>query len=256
MFFSILELYSKQKKYQFRKNNFTCYRGCTLHPDEFKAVRENIGGFLQLEGFISTSTDILGSFKFIKDTVIEIRVSLDNFGGEIDWGFASVEDFAIYADEREVIFNPINSFRIVKCLTKKRFKFPGSFVDAEQVVVLEYAGITELMRRHREGGQLTEDESNVVINQLHQQQKAKDIFMGQGYTFYELGYPQMAKEWCENGLDFIEQNQGTISSEFTKKLKFNICALKSKCLDQLPMLRKERNEKQLELEGQMISIKT
>ena len=78
-----------------------------------KAVKNNIGGFIQLEGFTSTSTDILGALRFIKDTVIEIRVNLDNLGGEIDWGFASVKDFAIYADEREVIFNPINSFRIV-----------------------------------------------------------------------------------------------------------------------------------------------
>ena len=84
-------------------------------------------------------------------------MNLDNLGGEIDWGFASVEDFAIYADEREVIFNPINSFRIVECIDNKRYTFPGSFIDVEQVVVLEYAGITELMKRHREGGQVTED---------------------------------------------------------------------------------------------------
>ena len=90
MFFSILELYSKQKKYKFRKNNFTCYRGCRLDPDEYKELKNNIGGFIQLEGFTSTSTDILGPFKFIKDSVIEIKVNLDNLGGEIDWGFASV----------------------------------------------------------------------------------------------------------------------------------------------------------------------
>ena len=114
LFFSILELYSKQKKYEFRQNNFTCYRGCRLDPKEYTALKNNIGGFIQLEGFTSTSTDILGALRFIKDTVIEIRVNLDNLGGEIDWGFASVEDFAIYADEREVIFNPINSFRIVE----------------------------------------------------------------------------------------------------------------------------------------------
>ena len=89
--------------------------------------------------------------------MIEIRVNLDNLGGEIDWGFASVEDFAIYADEREVIFNPINSFRVVECIDNKTYKFPGSFVNVKQVVVLEYAGITELMKRHREGGNITED---------------------------------------------------------------------------------------------------
>lgn len=131
-------------------------------------LKNNIGGFIQLEGFISTSTDVLGAYKFIKDTVLEIRVNHDNLGGEIDWGFASVEKFAIYGDEREVIFNPINSFRIVECLTDKRYKFPGSFVVASQVVVLEYAGMTELMRRHRDGGQVTEDENNIIINQLHQ----------------------------------------------------------------------------------------
>ena len=113
-----------------------------MDPDEFKLLKANIGGFIQLEGFTSTSTDVLAPFKFIKDTVIEIRVNLDNLGGEIDWGFASVEKFAIYGDEREVIFNPINSFRIVECPTDKRYKIPGSFVDASQVVVLEYAGIT------------------------------------------------------------------------------------------------------------------
>ena len=89
--------------------------------------------------------------------MIEIRVNLDNLGGEIDWGFASVEDFAVFEEEREVIFNPINSFRVVGCIDNKRYKFTGSYIDVGQVVVLEYAGITELMKRHREGGQVTED---------------------------------------------------------------------------------------------------
>ena len=70
LFYSILELYSKQKNYEFRKNNFTCYRGCRMDPDEFKMLKANIGGFIKLEGFTSTSTDVLGAFRFIKDTVI------------------------------------------------------------------------------------------------------------------------------------------------------------------------------------------
>ena len=55
-----------------------------------KVLKNNIGGFIQLEGFTSTSTDILGAFRFIKDSVLEIKVNHDNLGGEIDWGFASV----------------------------------------------------------------------------------------------------------------------------------------------------------------------
>ena len=102
------------------------------------------------------------------------------------------------------------------------------------MVVVEYAGITELMKRHRDGGQVTEDENNIIINQLHQEETIKLISQGQGHTFYELGYPREAKDWFKTGLDFINSNHQSMLKENFKIMKFNMYERISLCLQQLP----------------------
>ena len=58
--------------------------------------------------------------------------------------------------------------------------------------------------------------------------------MGQGYTFYELGYPRQAKNWFKKGLNHLNSNQQSMPNEHFKGLKFNMYNNISNCLEQLP----------------------
>ena len=84
----------------------------------------NIGGFVQMEGFLSSSLqqDISLRYffekkpeKYSKNALVEIVVKGENLGGDLDWGFAYIKDSSYYPNEEEVLFNPINIFRVHRC---------------------------------------------------------------------------------------------------------------------------------------------
>ena len=166
LFFAILEVYTRQKKNDFRKTNFSCFRGCRMDRNEFLALRANKGGYIQLEGFTSTSLSSIQASSFITDTWIEIKVNIDNLGGEMDWGFAYVEEMSSQPHEKEIIFNPINIFKVIECKEKGIAKLPvrGASIEVEQYIELEYAPLTDMMKRQRSGLQLAEIEKNIIIN--------------------------------------------------------------------------------------------
>ena len=115
LFFAILKCYVLQKNDDFRKKSFSCFRGCRMHPDQFQILEDNVGGFIQMEGFTSTSWKPEQAAGFFKDTWIEVKVNLDNLGGEMDWGFADIAGMSFLPDECEILFNPINIFKVAKC---------------------------------------------------------------------------------------------------------------------------------------------
>ena len=58
MFFEVLRRYVHQGKSEFRqKEEFSCYRACLISGEEYEDFALNIGGFVQMEGFLSTSLD-------------------------------------------------------------------------------------------------------------------------------------------------------------------------------------------------------
>ena len=62
--------------------------------------------------------------------------------------------------EKEVIFNPINIFKVVECKENGIAKLPGrgASLDVEQYIELEYAPLTDMMKRKRSDGELTDIE--------------------------------------------------------------------------------------------------
>ena len=62
-----------------------------MDPEEFGVLQNNVGGFIQIEGFTSTAINVEQASGFYAGTWMEIRVKLENLGGEIDWGFADVD---------------------------------------------------------------------------------------------------------------------------------------------------------------------
>ena len=53
-----------------------------------------------MEGFTSTSIVVEQATGFYDGTWIEIRVDLDNLGGEVDWGFADVKEISSQSGEK------------------------------------------------------------------------------------------------------------------------------------------------------------
>ena len=175
-----------------------------MDRDEFLALQANKGGYIQLEGFTSTSLSAIQASSFIKDTWIQIKVNVDNLGGEIDWGFAYVEAMSSQPHEKEVIFNPINIFKVVECKEKGIAKLPvrGTSMEVAQYIELEYAPLTDMMKRKRNGLQLTEIEENIIINYEYQQGNWMEWgFMGQGHALCYCGQLQKEKalNWLKEG---------------------------------------------------------
>ena len=111
-----------------------------------------------MEGFLSTSLEKDQALKnyqiWNKNTIVEVNVKVDGLGGELDWGFANITKCSNYYGQKEVLFNPINIFRVVDC--REDEDIPDSEgglagINAEKVVVLEYGGFQELRIKAKKG---------------------------------------------------------------------------------------------------------
>lgn len=108
-----------------------------------------------MEGFLSTSLDesaALGHFqRFRKNTLIQINVKIDNLKGPLDWGFANIKEWSRYSAEEEVLFNPINIFKVCSCnsVVKKPFQIGDEL--SMKYVVLEFGVLTELFNKVNAG---------------------------------------------------------------------------------------------------------
>ena len=85
-----------------------------MSKKEIMEIEENSGGFLELEGFISTTLSKKVGLRFSKNVLLEIIISFENLGGMFDNGFASIRCFSVHTKEEEVLVNAFNSFKILK----------------------------------------------------------------------------------------------------------------------------------------------
>ena len=78
---------------------------------EISFFRNNERSFIELQGFLSTSLNEDVAYKFLSNTIIQIKVRKNNLKGTLDNGFAYLnEKVSVYFEEEEIIFNPINVF--------------------------------------------------------------------------------------------------------------------------------------------------
>ena len=77
-----------------------------------------------MEGFLSSSLEQDIGLRYLfekkseqksKNTLVEIVVKSENLGGDLDWGFAYIKESSYFPNEEEVLFNPINIFRVHRC---------------------------------------------------------------------------------------------------------------------------------------------
>ena len=92
--------------------------------------------------------DAIRRFLNSGNVLIVVSVNVKNLGREPDWGFADIKRFSATFAEEEVLFNPINIFKVVDCYrTKDRkdnFKL-AKYQNIKWVVELEYGAFSELM---------------------------------------------------------------------------------------------------------------
>ena len=59
-------------------------------------------------------------------------------------------------------------------------------MDVYQYILLEYAALTNVMKKKIKGGEMTKTEEDLIINNQYQQKKwMKKGFISQGEAFYE-----------------------------------------------------------------------
>ena len=67
--------------------------------EEINLINENIGGYLEMEGFISTSLNQVKAAGFSFNTLMVIQVPMKNLNGILDNGFARVAAFSAHPSE-------------------------------------------------------------------------------------------------------------------------------------------------------------
>ena len=106
-----------------------------------------------MEGFLSTSLQMEVALGHLQvqhyKTLIKIHMSGGSKEGVDDFGFAYIKEHSYFKDEEEVLFNPLNTFKVTDCSSRKIL---GKDI---QVVVLEYGAMTKLLKRETEGEELT-----------------------------------------------------------------------------------------------------
>jgi hypothetical protein len=143
------------------------YRGFEIGEKEIKRVRKNIGGYIEIEGFLSTSLDSPNSSAFIVNAKMTIEIVGSNLRGIYDHGFASIRQFSEHPSEREVLVNAFNVFKILSV---------NSEVEDEMMVHsvrLEYGSMKQIERKVQKSDNLLEAEYMEKLN-LQELKRAKE----------------------------------------------------------------------------------
>lgn len=111
LFQAILCLFRQQQRKNDR-SEFLCYRGGLISLQQLSQLRSSIGGTLQNLGFLSASLCEAMALNFAENAIFEINVPVEPAISELTYGFALVEQYSVF-EEKEVIFNPMNSFKVV-----------------------------------------------------------------------------------------------------------------------------------------------
>ena len=117
-------------------------------------IKKSIGGYIELEGFLSTSQKQAYANGFMINGSMIIEVPVVNLSGMHDNGFAHISYYSVHRSEREVLFNAFNVFKILN--------FYPSFDDDKKVVFhtihLEYGSIKKIEDKVQKSENLLEAE--------------------------------------------------------------------------------------------------
>lgn len=81
-----------------------------MNSKEVKRLKKNINGYVEIEGFLSTSLRESVADAFITNSKMEIEISVANLGGMHDNGFANISHYSEHPFQKEVLINAFNIF--------------------------------------------------------------------------------------------------------------------------------------------------
>ena len=169
LFWSIKLFYQRHKRAIFEspesQKKIILYRGFVLGEEEIKALRKNVGGYIETEGFLSTSlSSCVTAFKVNAELRIEIPAK--NLRGAFDNGFAKISGFSEEPREREVLVNAFNVFRVL---------FVHSALEEEMMshtICLEYGALKPVEEKVKKSENLLNAEFMWRLN-VQELKKAK-----------------------------------------------------------------------------------
>ena len=108
-----------REHYKEKSKNFNgvLYRGAYLSETEWSNLKENRNKEIEIHGFLSVSNDINVAMNFLmRDTSKKILITILVPKGPIEeeQGFAEIEEFSEYKNEKEILFNARSRFTILE----------------------------------------------------------------------------------------------------------------------------------------------
>lgn len=190
---------NKEKEILIKPRSF--YRGGTISEKEVEMLEMNIGGFVEMEGFTSTTAkkDMEMLHMFSSNVVFEIIVpdlTQQPRDDETDFGFISVQEFSQFPQEEEYLFNVLNVFKILS-ISDYEFESKDKTV---KWVKLEYGSLAEAMQKKKELAKLSIEEERLVFNYQYYstiRQKIQNL----GDCLLEQNYFKKAREFYKKRVD-------------------------------------------------------
>ncbi|CAF0789727.1 unnamed protein product [Rotaria sordida] len=213
----IKEIHSKRSN---RMGPFIVYRGQGMLNDEFMELRNNIGGLLSFNSFLSTTVDLNVAMKFAQRSIGRDGKTSVLFEIEVDpmltsTPFASLNNVSYYTKkEEEILFSMHSVFQVVQVKehTDHIWKINLKSVRNND---LQITRLTEQMRREIGEGSTIDRLGRLMIT-LGEIEKAEAV-----YELLRELTPENDKKifaWIRNQLGYIKYKQGyyTKAQEFYK----------------------------------------
>lgn len=114
---AVHSLYRKQLEGNSYRS-FVCFRGGMISFNELQYFKNSINRVVQNLGFLSTSLKKQTALEYVHNVLFQIFVQRTEHRASDGQGYAFIAEQSYYFSEQEVLFNPLNSFRV--CDVKKK----------------------------------------------------------------------------------------------------------------------------------------
>lgn len=212
----------------------TVYRGQSMYASEFKKIEDNIGGFISINTFFSTTTSSAIAAGFVGDG--SGRPLLETVMFEIDVDtrktskpFANIQSLSMMQNENEIIFSIGTTFQIVSVelvtdvlwhvklfLSEKndeQLKDVYSYLQND--FTISPPSLKTLGDFLNQMGEYEKAEHyyRLMINELSERNEdIIDIYNAIGVTYYERGLNNDAMKYYQDALDMRPSNYETLAT--------------------------------------------
>ena len=115
-------------QYQEKSKNFNglLYRGAYLSQEEWSSLKENQDKEIEMHGFLSVSKDKKVALNFLRDPsqMVLITVIVPKGPNVEEQGFAEIEEYSRYPQEKEILFNVRSRFTVLE--TEDGYAYSGT----------------------------------------------------------------------------------------------------------------------------------